>query len=165
MPLSLRQYKWYSHKSRQSGDTMVEVMIVLAVLGLAIGISYSTANRALLQAREAQENTIATELLQSQIEKLRYLAPNTDSSDTSKYVFQHNTTYCVNEAANIVPTTNSACKPDDLYNISITYCGGSGDPICLGHTSDDTFILQAVWENVEGRGNDTITFHYRLHPS
>ncbi len=33
---------------RQRGDTIVEVMIVLAVLGLAIGIAYSTASRSLL---------------------------------------------------------------------------------------------------------------------
>ncbi len=54
----------------QRGDTIIEVMIVLAVLGLAIGIAYSTANRSLLNARQAQENSQATAAAQAQVEQL-----------------------------------------------------------------------------------------------
>ena len=41
----------------QRGDTIIEVLIVLAVLGLAIGITYATANRSILNARQAQESS------------------------------------------------------------------------------------------------------------
>src|SRR5579884_937422 len=55
------------------GDTIVEVMIVLAILGLAISIAYSTANRSLMEARQAQENSYAAEQVLKQIEAIRDL--------------------------------------------------------------------------------------------
>jgi prepilin-type N-terminal cleavage/methylation domain-containing protein len=55
----------------QRGDTIVEVMIVLAVLGLALSISYATANRGLQQSRNAQEHSQALGIIDSQVELLR----------------------------------------------------------------------------------------------
>ncbi len=55
----------------QRGDTIVEVMVVLAVLGLALSISYATANRGLQQSRNAQEHSQALGIINSQIELLR----------------------------------------------------------------------------------------------
>lgn len=53
------------------GDTIVEVMMVLAVLGLSFAISYATANRGLIQSRNAQEHSEALSILNSQIERMR----------------------------------------------------------------------------------------------
>ena len=73
---------------RQSGDTIVEVLIVLAVLGLAIGISYSTATKSLLATRQAQENTQATQLLQGQIERLYALSANASTVPDNQNIFK-----------------------------------------------------------------------------
>ncbi len=70
----------------QRGDTIVEVMVVLAVLGLAMGISYATANRSLKNTRQAQENSEATALVKAQIEQLRSLA-STEQPGTDNYIF------------------------------------------------------------------------------
>lgn len=150
---------------RQDGDTIVEVMIVLAVLGLAIGISYSTANRSLSETRQAQENTKATELVQSQIEQLRYLSPNPASVGLGKYIFQP-VQYCIDSTNTIKSPAffSSACTVDSFYHLSITYCQGSGSAACTGHTTDDTFITTATWPDILGQGNDTVTLTYRLHP-
>ena len=58
-------------KLNQAGDTIVEVMIVLAVLGLAIGIAYAAANRSLENARQAQENAEAVQLATTEYEPKR----------------------------------------------------------------------------------------------
>src|SRR5437868_4001892 len=82
------------------GDTIVEVLVVLAVLGLAIGISFATANRSLLATRAAQENSQATSYLQSQVEELRYLAP----ASSGQNIFQNGKFFCVDTATNTVVT-------------------------------------------------------------
>ncbi|MEK7594126.1 MAG: type II secretion system protein [Patescibacteria group bacterium] len=136
---------------QERGDTIVEVMIVLAVLGLAIGISYATANRALLQARQAQENTKATQLLQSQIEQLTTMTAN--KSTNPNYIFGAGP-YCVSNQAVV---TGAACRGvDTYYDIDITQAG-------------NLFTLTAKWDDVAGEGNDqgkdTVTLMYRLYPS
>ena len=133
-------------KLKQRGDTIIEVMVVLAVLGFAISISYATANRSLLATRAAQESSEATALLKSQIELLRYLAPN-GTAVANENIFQAGP-FCIQ--ANVVSTT---CKfgLDDRYNVAIT------------RVADNTFTLKADWENVQGQGRDSATLVYRVH--
>lgn len=146
----------FNRTGSERGDTLVEVMIVLAVLGLAIGISYATANRSLLQAREAQENSQAVHRLEQQVELIRSLAPVV-APPVNKDIFHSSwasTPFCVDLATTtLVVDTNPACRLDTFYNISIT------------RAADDTFSLTAVWANVQGEGNDAVTLSYRLHKS
>jgi hypothetical protein len=58
------------------GDTIVEVMIVLAVLGLAFGISYATANHGLAQSQNSEEHSSALGVLDSQVELLSAAMPD-----------------------------------------------------------------------------------------
>ena len=159
---------------RQSGDTIVEVIIVLAVLGLAIGISYATANRSLQATRQAAENSQATEILQGQIETLRSFAakPSTDPN----YIFQSSRAFCISSAGSIVTTgtisntdvaagtttdytkypnyaTTNDCYQNNLYHIIIGY----------DNASTETFTARATWDSVAGQGQDTVTLVYRLH--
>lgn len=131
------------------GDTIVEVMIVLAVLGLAIGISYATANRSLRNARQAQENSQATLLVQSQIEALRTLA----TAGNPQNIFQTGP-YCLSQASPYTIQYGNNCQRGTVpYTLSITYAAPA-----------KTFTATATWPDVLGRGNDTITTVYRLYP-
>jgi type II secretory pathway pseudopilin PulG len=146
------------------GDTIVEVMVVLAVLGLAVGISFATANRSLLATRAAQENSQATSYLQSQIEELRYLAP----TGSGQNIFVNGQFFCVNTTTNTVVTgfsggynTTSLASYSNypagcvhsFYHIAIAYSAAG-----------DTFTLTAYWDDVQGQGQDTATLNYRVHP-
>ena len=62
-----RQFK----KLGNAGDTIVEVLIVLAVLGLSMSIAYATANTGLQKSRNAQEHSQALGIINSQVELLR----------------------------------------------------------------------------------------------
>src|SRR5579884_4195391 len=113
-----------------SGDTIVEVLIVLTVLGLALGISFATANTSLLNTRQAQENSEATEIAQSQIESLRELVSNgnivpatwspstifcayTDNSNPSNPIVKIDTGFTQNEPSSSDPSYSgypSNCK-------------------------------------------------------
>lgn len=156
---------------RQSGDTIVEVIIVLAVLGLAIGISYATANRSLQATRQAEENTQATEILQGQLESLRSYAGINDSAN-SHYVYQASNAFCIDSTGNVVKSTMlsnldvasathtdiptnypGGCHVNNLYDIAIGY----------DESQTETFTARVTWDDVTGVGKDTVTLVYRLH--
>lgn len=149
----------------QRGDTLIEVLIVLAILGLALSISYATANRSLLQAREAQENAYAANLAEAQFEKLRSMSKH--QFDASKipvddeFIYQNGgvfTQYCIDQNVNkMISATGSpidpGCKIKDLYEIRISFTPATGQ----------TFKVNVSWPNVQGEGTDNVTMSYRLH--
>lgn len=53
------------------GDTIVEVLIAVAIVSSVLGITYSIMNRNLLSMRDNQERTEASKIAQNQIELLR----------------------------------------------------------------------------------------------
>lgn len=146
---------------KDRGDTIVEVMLVLSILGFALSISYATANQSLLNTRQAQENTEATQLAQSQIEALRTMK----SADG---ILVNNQPYCIYNAATAGPpdykvalysgtTPASQCSPasnSNLYTISIVY-----------KNSSNNFTVTITWGDVSGQGIDTVTQEYRFYPS
>ncbi len=157
-------------RQNMAGDTIIEVMIVLAVLGLAISISYATANRSLLNTRQAQENSEATKVLQTQIEQLRILAANgpNDPASTALNPFTHGSPFCVTGGASPVLTdeTDALCTSNSgRYTVKIYYCPGSGDLECAGSElqADGTFLITAKWDNVRGIGKDSINYVYRYY--
>jgi len=158
------------HKLTSRGDTIVEVMVVLAVLGMAIGISYATANRSLENTRQAQENSQATEYVQSQVEALRYLAPSssTNPSDNVRQL----SAYCIHDPTSATPITLAAsptgCSFGSLpYTVVIYSCDDITTAPCDSPnitSGSDTFVVQATWPDVLGQGTDTVTMAYRVHP-
>lgn len=145
-----------SSNRTQAGDTIIEVMIVLAVLGLAIGLSYATANRSLLNLRQAEENSMATGLVQSQIESLRYLS-TVPSPDVAHNIFPNPAVpFCIDTTNNTVvrnPAADSGpCYANERYNLLIQYTSGT-----------DTFRVTATWPDIRGDVTDQVTTVYRVH--
>jgi prepilin-type N-terminal cleavage/methylation domain-containing protein len=157
---------------RQRGDTIVEVIVVLAVLGLAVSISYATANRSLLATRQAEESSQATALLQSQLETLQAYSGIT--GDSPHDIFQ-TTGFCINAAGDVVPNLNiartlpvsdtsvyskydAACQANQPFHITLGYeaVDSDGNPT-------DTFTAKATWDDVAGAGKDTVTLVSRVH--
>jgi prepilin-type N-terminal cleavage/methylation domain-containing protein len=163
------QLKRYHRNLHQAGDTIVEVIIVLAIFGLALSICYATANRSLLNARQAQENSIATELAQSQIESLRSLASNSSGSND---IFTTSGLFCI---VNNTIVTGFTVATLALLTSSTYAEYPTGSPGCndltynLYHTAiqyvaaTDTFTTKITWDDVLGQGQDSVTLSYRLH--
>jgi type II secretory pathway pseudopilin PulG len=162
--------KLYINPLTQTGDTIVEVMIVLAILSLAISSSYATASRSLLNTRQADETSQATELVQSIINQLVALSPAGSTPD----IYQ-SAPYCIypsgtSEAIQTISTTPSytvvpgtdypqECQLDNLYNITISptlHVSGMGG----------MFTVQAVWPDltstIQNQGSDTVTLSYEI---
>lgn len=162
----------------QRGDTIVEVMIVFAVMALAIVVAYGTANKSLQSARQAQEAAEATQLAQSQIEYARYLA---GLNDPARNVYDSTADYCIyrDTAGSLkkVAATDPNCtvssdgsrRPGSYYQVSLTYCptgsfGAGGRCGDIAATDRDSLIAKVRWPDVDGSGTASAQLTYRMHP-
>ncbi|HSX36786.1 MAG TPA: type II secretion system protein [Patescibacteria group bacterium] len=138
------------------GDTIVEVLIALAILGLAFSISFATANRSLTVARNAEEHSEALQYLDSQVELARV-----DAGDTSLYAGNQ----CMDTVANDVnygkpvPTTSVICKINSLYNLSYTYSQAKDS----NNIPQDIFTFTVAWEGVGSLGAQQEQISYKIH--
>lgn len=132
--------KFHPKRLDAAGDTIIEVLVVLAVLGLSLSISYATANKGLQQSRNAQEHSSALGIIDSQVELLRSAFAKKAQSSLPAAPF------CLappTGAQLVNPTTLGAgfnenlandnlttvtypvpCTQSSLYNISIVSRGG-----------------------------------------
>lgn len=147
------------------GDTIIEVLVVLAVLGLAVSIAYATANRSLLNARQAQENTEATEIAQSQLETIHSLSADPNSRIYSAGL---TTRFCFLTSSPTTPSTagcDNAFGNNNLYSVYDYNCSTDpGASPCTAITASNTFIVQVIWPDVADQGNDKVTLTYRVYP-
>jgi prepilin-type N-terminal cleavage/methylation domain-containing protein len=155
----------------QAGDTIVEVMVVLAVLGLAIGISYATANRSLLNARQAQENSQATTAAQSQVEQLVSIgcASSDPACATNNPLINYlaanppNSSFCI-VSGQVKASTDPGCQNIAFLpgsQIKIT-CITSCTPIPPPASPARVFEVTVSWDDVLGQGQDQVTQDYAL---
>lgn len=66
----------YRMKNRQRGDTLVEVVIAMAVLGLVVAATMATMNQNLSSIMNTAERTVTRTKINSQVEMLHYLHEN-----------------------------------------------------------------------------------------
>ncbi len=157
----------------------------MAVLGSAIGISYATANRSLLNARQAHENSSAAEIVQTQIEDLRDLSPlgTDDHASTSpaysapNNIYYPSSAFCIKDltASPPIETNPANCQlptsgATQQYQVLIYNCNNMAsvpNSPCAGLSGPnnvDTFVIEAKWPDVQGQGTDSVSQTYRVHP-
>jgi prepilin-type N-terminal cleavage/methylation domain-containing protein len=175
----------------QAGDTLIEVMIAMAIIGLVIAVSYSTANRALQVGRRAQERTEALKEAESQIETLKSIGGLTGANDIFSTIAGGPTdpSFCVSasgivEQNNVNPdifasgvnldvapvgvptgaiTYNSACVGgiDGRYRKSITRTDFQAG---ASSPIQSTFTVRVRWFKIGG-GLDEVALVYKLNKS
>ncbi len=180
------------HALNQIGDTIVEVLICLAIASLALGLSYGIARRNLIQVRDAEERQELLKLVEEQLERLQAVAPTKaksvgDSDCTSNgwvanRCFKFNNTagnvlaFCIQSDLSI-SVYNNATLNTQLSSSSDAQCRSSNplyrallyyDPD-HGHNPDNEFYAIGINSSLLGpeanaRGYGVITDMYRLHP-
>lgn len=141
-----------SHRRRlnQAGDTIVEVLIAIGVVGLMLTSAYAITNRSNRSLQDAQEHGQALKLVETQIELLRSAGslPNgiicfktSDGTPTST------ATDCA-LGSNGLPATKQP-----TYNLSITHVDDANHP--------NVYAIKAVWDSVlTGKANVTVYYRY-----
>lgn len=134
------------YRFNQRGDTIVEVLIALAIMSLVLAGAYATVDRNIKSSQQAQEHSRALEVAGSQLEQLKSYISAGNSVNSSSF--------CMYNGA---PDTNPAhCKVDDntgdqRYTVLMT-------KTVVG--ADTTFKSSVTWAGIHG-GTDQIDLLYK----
>lgn len=158
--LKLRESFFHSER----GDTIVEVLISIAVISLILGGAYVTTNKSLLATRGAQERSNATKLAEAQVEQLKAVIA---TSPDSVFGGGAANPFCIYQnpasgALQVLPTTSPNCR---VTVAGVPTTGEPGFNLSISHptvTSSD-FTIRATWANVGGKVTDQLQIKYRVY--
>jgi prepilin-type N-terminal cleavage/methylation domain-containing protein len=148
-------------KLLQRGDTLIEVMISMAIVSLILGGAFATTRRSQTAVRNSQEHAEALKLIESQFEQLR-----ANAVSPSPQVFTQGVPFCMYGNApisSVVPPGSLDCVQDSsgapttkqpAYQMSVTRASSNGGYL---------FTVQASWASATGKGQSGESMVYRLY--
>lgn len=143
------------------GDTIVEVLIAIAVISSVVGTAYAITNKSVQSNVESQQRSRATKIAQTQLEMLKVWTGN-PTNTPSAFVETKFCLYSDSVGAKLerisapVPTANNSdyptnCRQDnELYMVGIT------------RTSDELFTVYVDWDGETGN-RDTLSMAYKAY--
>lgn len=127
------------------GDTIIEVLFAMAIVGVVLAAAYSIASKNLQFSQLANERSQATQIASTQIELIKNLrtAP-TPTPATSSFCVD------ISRANPVVASTDPACT-NGFFNTSVKIDGNS-------------YRIKVEWIPPGGDSNNlaNVTFYYRL---
>ena len=143
-------------KLMQRGDTLVEVLIAIAVISSVLAGAYVVTNKSLTSSRDAQERGNALKLSEGQLERIKTVVV---TNPEAIFGLTAVNPFCLNSTNTPVATSNAACKVDALgaattgqpqYRMSIERTG-------------NVFTLTTVWDNVRGTTTSKVELSYKAY--
>lgn len=156
-------------KFKQTGDTIVEVLIAIAVVSLVLGGAFTVANKSANQVRDAQEHSEAQQYAAEIVERLISLstanpASYTDTTSADRY-------FCISTATNkkitiMNQTLPAVSAPPSEYagecnrpSSAIEYHSIIERNGSFGY--NDTFTVYVRWDRLGG-GYNEVAYVYRI---
>jgi len=135
----------------QRGDTLVEVLASIAVIGVALAGGYALASHALRTGIDATQRSTALSLAQGQIEFLKNANINktTDPATIASYTPTDGQSFCINDTT-AAKTSGVGCDFGQ-YTIAITY-----------NDATKIFTIEPSWDRSSSIGRDEMTLYYKL---
>jgi type II secretory pathway pseudopilin PulG len=154
-------------KITSTGDTIVEVLISMAVVSLILSGAYATVNRTVINARQAQERGEAIKQVEGQLEKLRTL-----SKDPTNGVATTTSVFCVSRTTGSLqsftaPAVNPPMPSLDIDNFA-NYpadCAEGTAPVNYYMSierNNEIYTVRARWDRLGGE-RDEVVIVYRLY--
>lgn len=120
-------------KKQQAGDTIVEVLLAMSVIGLILGMAFGIANKSVQIGQDAQERAEALKIAESQLEVFKSefagSAPLQARTEANPFCLDPSTA-----VLSIVDATQPQCTningngQSGLYSVSIIPPATIGDP-------------------------------------
>lgn len=139
----------------ERGDTVVEVLVSIAVISLLLGGAFVTADRSSKATRDAHERQNALKIAEGQVEQIKYLA---GTSPDSVFGASVPAAFCLTSTPAAVDASAGACKVntdgtpttvEPAFNIRIT-------------RSSNDFTVVTSWVALTGTQNN-VTLKYRVY--
>ncbi len=159
----------------QKGETIVEVLLSIVVLGFTISVVFVIARNSLFTGQAASERTQVLTTVESQIESLKYLATLENSTSGDGVFGQGDKDFCINPSNNLIMTdldiTPANCGldafPDVGIFLKINYNANGPDGLSDTY-DDDTFTITTEWTRVGGNSGsekERLIQVVRIHPN
>jgi Tfp pilus assembly protein PilV len=141
----------------ERGDTIVEVLIAMAVLALIITGADVAVNRTAKSALDVQEHAQALKLVESQAEALR----NYNGSASFDCFSYNPITKTLTPATAITPLPSPCTFDGDGSEATTTSVPAYTVTITPGSVTPITYTIAATWPNVFGPGVASVSLEYR----
>jgi prepilin-type N-terminal cleavage/methylation domain-containing protein len=145
----------HDRSNLQRGDTIIEVLIVIAVITLVLAGAYVTTNRSLLATRAAQERGNALKLAETQIEEIKGLAATNPTA-----LFNTTSAFCI---AGTPPAPVAAGGAECTFGLSGNAPGAGPQFTISIERTNNYFVLSESWTDVSGRVTDSLQMRYRVY--
>lgn len=130
-------------KINQQGETIVEVLISIAILSAVLGAAYALSQRTSLSTQRSHERAEALKVTESMIEKIK--SGEIEGSDGDNF--------CVNNISGDIETppvpANCRYGIEGRYTPTISIDGG-------------TYTVETSWDRLGGGSQENLTMVYRL---
>lgn len=149
--------------NRQNGETIIEVLLSVAVLGLVLAASYTLANKSTQANRRSQERTEALNQTSARIEQFKTYLENGGNIPSGTFCVYENNSGQLRTAifsSSVPPNAQNdtlsvypaRCKSgtDNRYNTSI-------------HKTSGTYVITTRWFRAAGGGVDEMALAYRIY--
>ncbi len=148
----------------QSGDTIVEVLIAVAVVSVVLVGAFTIANKSSMQIRAAQERSEAQKLASSAIESLKSRTSTANALPLNKAYCQNLVTQATSTGA--LPTPVSTDDDSDYAaECRMTTAAEVGYYVSVMRTDNEgSFVIHARWDRIGGGDRQDVTYNYRLEP-
>lgn len=159
------------NKTTSRGDTIVEVLIAIAIVSSVLAGAFTVTQKSAVAVRDSQERGEMLQILQGQVEQVRSLAATAPNDASGVFAAGY---FCVKTVGG-VPTRQTitgltslpvlasdpmtaygTCKfgQDSKYNIAVRYDNS---------TSSKAFTFTGRWDRLGG-GKDQLQLTYRAYP-
>lgn len=158
----------HKHLRNQAGDTIVEVLIAVAVVSSVLVGAFIVTQKSVIAVRNSQEQSEMLQILQGQVELVRGIALS--QTDHTNGVYTKNSPFCIDNSDTSNPTrrtflgaypanrTNDSYSPtvypavcrsiQNIYNVAASYDG-------------DVFMFTGRWDGTDGQKKQVQLF-YRI---
>lgn len=156
-----------NRRRSERGDTIVEVLIAIAVASSVLGVAYATMNRNLIIMRNNQERTEATKIAQAQIESLKSRL-ETPSGRAEIEPLGNDDPFCINIGTGVIDYLSVSVPgpnldTDDLSPAAYESCISSFYRYVVRRDTPagETFTITVRWESF-GSGRGQVIMTYRI---
>ncbi|HKR82221.1 MAG TPA: prepilin-type N-terminal cleavage/methylation domain-containing protein [Candidatus Saccharimonadales bacterium] len=155
-------FRTRTQKLSERGDTIVEVLIAIAVVSMVLGGAYATTNKSLQATRSAQEQGVALKLVETQLEQLKAMA------DTAGALTGAPVSFCILQTGGkpTITSTAAAGSPCSLNGQGVT-AASTDQPVyqlAITQPTPHNFQITNNWHDVSGKHSDLVQMNYRIYP-
>src|SRR3989344_2263479 len=149
----------------ETGDTIIEVLLAIAVVSAILGGAYISSNRSLSNSRQSEERGAALKLAEGQIERLKSIA------SPSSAVFSQTNVFCLDGSSAITNATNPLVSSlpsleSDNFSNYVSACQSGNIPYYLAIEHDSTttnqFRVYVRWDRFNQGAHDQVRIVYRV---